>query len=92
MTPRPIRRSAARRAQRCRVITFSLADEPSCGGRFEKSCSFKRYVEQVREVLRAEEAKKAAAKKAAAEAKKAAAAKAAEETPGGDTDAASPQV
>ena len=48
--------------------------------------------EQVREVLRAEEAKKAAAKKAAAEAKKAAAAKAVEETPGGDTDAASPQV
>ena len=47
--------------------------------------------EQVREVLRAEEAKKAAAKKAAAEAKKAAAAKAAEETLGGDT-AASPQV
>jgi NADH-quinone oxidoreductase subunit I len=48
--------------------------------------------EEVRQRLRAEEAKKAAAKKAAAEAKKAAAAKAAEETPGGDTDAASPQV
>jgi len=47
-------------AQRCRVITFSLADEPSCGGRFEKSCSFKRYVEQVREVLDTVEVREAA--------------------------------
>jgi len=38
-------------AQRCRVITFSLADEPSCGGRFEESRGFWCYVEQVREAL-----------------------------------------
>ena len=38
-------------AQGCRVITFSLADEPSCGGRFDGSHGFRCYVEQVREVL-----------------------------------------
>lgn len=38
-------------AQRCRVITFSLADEPSCGGRFDESLGFSCYVEQVREAL-----------------------------------------
>src|SRR5688572_2462433 len=38
-------------AQRCRVITFSLADEPSCGGRFEARRGFWCYVEQVREAL-----------------------------------------
>lgn len=38
-------------AQRCRVITFSLADEPSCGGRFDESRGFSCYVEQVREAL-----------------------------------------
>ena len=46
--------------------------------------------EEVRERLRAEEAKKAAAKKAAAEAKKAAAAKAEEEASGGDAAVSSP--
>lgn len=38
-------------AERCRVITFSLADEPSCGGRFDNSRGFWCYVEQVREAL-----------------------------------------
>lgn len=38
-------------AQRCRVITFSLADEPTCGGSFDPSCGFDSYVEQVREAL-----------------------------------------
>jgi pimeloyl-ACP methyl ester carboxylesterase len=38
-------------AQRCRVITFSLADEPSSGGRFDESQGFWCYVEQVREAL-----------------------------------------
>lgn len=38
-------------AERCRVITFSLADEPSCGGRFDESRGFRCYVEQVREAL-----------------------------------------
>jgi 3-oxoadipate enol-lactonase/4-carboxymuconolactone decarboxylase len=38
-------------AQRCRVITFSLADEPSTGARFDESRGFWCYVEQVREAL-----------------------------------------
>ena len=38
-------------AQRCRVITFSLADEPFSGGRFDESRGFWCYVEQVREAL-----------------------------------------
>src|SRR3990172_5611573 len=38
-------------AQRCRVITFSLADEPSCGGPFDESRGFWSYVEQVRAAL-----------------------------------------
>jgi 3-oxoadipate enol-lactonase len=38
-------------AERCRVITFSLADEPSSGGRFDESLGFGSYVEQVREAL-----------------------------------------
>lgn len=38
-------------AQRCRVITFSLADEPSCGARFDESRGFSCYVEQVRDAL-----------------------------------------
>lgn len=46
--------------------------------------------EEVRQRLRAEEAKKAATKKAAAEAKKAAAAKAEEEASGGDAAVSSP--
>src|SRR5687767_8971184 len=38
-------------AHRCRVVTFSLADEPSCGGRFDESHGFDSYVEQVRDAL-----------------------------------------
>lgn len=34
-------------AARCRVITFSLADEPTCGGRFDAASGFDCYVEQV---------------------------------------------
>ena len=38
-------------AQRCRVVTFSLADEPSCGGRFDEAHGFDCYVEQVCDAL-----------------------------------------
>ena len=38
-------------AARCRVITFSLADEPTCGGRFDPSHGFDCYVEQVRDAM-----------------------------------------
>lgn len=38
-------------ASRCRVITFSLADEPTCGGRFDPSHGFDCYVEQVKEAM-----------------------------------------
>lgn len=38
-------------AKRCRVITFSLADEPTCGGRFDDGSGFSCYVEQIGEVL-----------------------------------------
>jgi pimeloyl-ACP methyl ester carboxylesterase len=38
-------------APRCRVITYSLTDEPTCGGRFDESRGFDCYVEQVREAL-----------------------------------------
>jgi pimeloyl-ACP methyl ester carboxylesterase len=38
-------------AQRCRVVTFSLADEPSCGGRFDEAHGFDCYVDQVRDAL-----------------------------------------
>ena len=38
-------------AQRCRVVTFSLADEPSCGGRFDQAHGFDSYVEQIRDAL-----------------------------------------
>lgn len=38
-------------AQRCRVITFSLADEPSSGGRFDENLGFDSYVVQVRDAL-----------------------------------------
>ena len=47
-------------AQRCRVITFSLADEPSSGCRFDESRGFRSYVEQVREALDATGVRKAA--------------------------------
>jgi pimeloyl-ACP methyl ester carboxylesterase len=38
-------------AGRCRVITFSLADEPSCGGTFDEHQGFWSYVDQVRDAL-----------------------------------------
>jgi pimeloyl-ACP methyl ester carboxylesterase len=38
-------------AARCRVVTFSLCDEPSSGGRFGRRSGFAAYVEQVREAL-----------------------------------------
>lgn len=38
-------------ARRCRVITFSLADEPSGGGRFDEGAGFACYVEQVRAAM-----------------------------------------
>jgi pimeloyl-ACP methyl ester carboxylesterase len=38
-------------AERCRVLTFSLSDEPSCGGVFDENAGFDCYVEQVRDVL-----------------------------------------
>lgn len=38
-------------AAHCRVITFSLADEPTCGGRFDATRGFDCYVEQVAEAL-----------------------------------------
>lgn len=38
-------------ASRCRVVTFSLADEPACGGVFDAASGFACYVEQVRKAL-----------------------------------------
>ena len=38
-------------AERCRVLTFSLADEPTCGGRFDPETGFDCYVDQIREAL-----------------------------------------
>ena len=38
-------------AQRCRVITFSLADEPTCGAAFDERRGIDSYVDQVREAL-----------------------------------------
>lgn len=38
-------------SQRCRVVTYSLADEPSCGGEFDPAAGFACYVEQVRQVM-----------------------------------------
>jgi pimeloyl-ACP methyl ester carboxylesterase len=38
-------------ADTCRVITFSLADEPTCGGRFDAARGFDCYVEQIGEAL-----------------------------------------
>ena len=34
-------------ARNCRVITFSLADEPSCGARFEEADGLECYVQQI---------------------------------------------
>jgi pimeloyl-ACP methyl ester carboxylesterase len=47
-------------AERCRVITFSLADEPTSGGRFDERHGFECYVEQVREALDAAGVREAA--------------------------------
>lgn len=47
-------------ARRCRVITFSLADEPTSGARFDEDLGFWCYVEQVREALDAAGVKQAA--------------------------------
>jgi pimeloyl-ACP methyl ester carboxylesterase len=47
-------------AQRCRVITFSLADEPSCGGQFDEVGGFWCYVDQVRDALDAAKVTRAA--------------------------------
>lgn len=38
-------------AARCRVVTYSLSDEPSCGGDFDEATGFDCYVEQVREAM-----------------------------------------
>ena len=38
-------------AQRCRVVTFSLADEPTCDGCFDEARGFDSYVDQVRDAL-----------------------------------------
>ena len=47
-------------AQRCRVITFSLADEPSCGAPFDATRGFWSYVDQVRDALDASGIQRAA--------------------------------
>ena len=46
-------------AEHCRVITFSLADEPSSGGRFDENRGFHSYVDQVRDALDAAGLRKA---------------------------------
>ena len=38
-------------AARCRVVTFSLADEPTCAGRFDAAQGFDCYVDQIREAM-----------------------------------------
>jgi 3-oxoadipate enol-lactonase len=38
-------------ARRCRVVTFSLADERTCGAAFDAEHGFDCYVEQVREAM-----------------------------------------
>ena len=38
-------------AARCRVVTFSLADEPTCGGRFDAARGCDCYVDQIREAM-----------------------------------------
>ncbi|HEX5111087.1 MAG TPA: alpha/beta hydrolase [Vicinamibacterales bacterium] len=38
-------------ARRCRVVTFSLADEPTSGGRFREEDGFASYVAQVAEAM-----------------------------------------
>jgi pimeloyl-ACP methyl ester carboxylesterase len=46
-------------ARHCRVITFSLADEPTAEGRFDEAAGFASYVEQVGEAMDAAGLKKA---------------------------------
>jgi len=38
-------------SSRCRVITFSLADEPTCGAAFDEAAGFDCYVRQVRDAM-----------------------------------------
>jgi pimeloyl-ACP methyl ester carboxylesterase len=47
-------------ASRCRVVTFSLADEPTCEGQFDEQDGFWCYVRQVRDALDAAGVRKAA--------------------------------
>src|SRR6185295_7765993 len=46
-------------SQRCRIITFSLADEPTSGARFDEAAGFWSYVEHVNDVLDAKGLRKA---------------------------------
>ena len=47
-------------AKRCRVITFSLADEPTSGGRFDDAKGFWSYVDQIGEAMDAKGLEQAA--------------------------------
>jgi 3-oxoadipate enol-lactonase len=47
-------------AERCRVLTFSLADERRCGAHFEAATGFDCYVEQVRDAMDAHGIERAA--------------------------------
>jgi pimeloyl-ACP methyl ester carboxylesterase len=47
-------------ARRCRVITFSLADERGCGARFDPAAGFDCYVDQVRAAMDARGLERAA--------------------------------
>ena len=47
-------------ARRCRVITFSLADEPTCGAAFDARRGFDCYVEQVAQAMDAAGLRRAA--------------------------------
>jgi 3-oxoadipate enol-lactonase len=38
-------------ARGCRVITFSFADEPTCGGRFDEDAGFASYVDQIGDAM-----------------------------------------
>ena len=47
-------------SKRCRVITFSLADEPTSGAQFDESAGIWSYVQQVTDVLDAKGLREAA--------------------------------
>lgn len=47
-------------AKQCRVMTFSLADEPTSGASFDESAGIWSYVQQVRDVLEAKKLGRAA--------------------------------